>query len=357
MRKLPDIQTARLVYFGCFHNLMSYRILPCGHAADIDRIFVLQMQAVRAIYRLGCRVFNIIKFKELEFLTPVSQFSISFFQKMKKSIIFGLALLVYANASPYKEMIPLDDNVRSMFDVSHVEFKRTWAEQSISPSVSEFQDGQRSLVADRIKEFLENYRDAVEHGSDNHPPLDPLEIDQFGPYSFQTDSIPSIRATVNARDVTVAGLKWYVVDEVTFNLLRLGIGFHLTVPRLTITGDYDAQARVALFITHSAAGAFRFFINRFEVDGDMRLGVSTSEGGHLVLRELNLQVDIHDTSVYIEGLVESGLINFVLNWVLQNVSQDVIQSHRDDISQILTDMVFDIVNDVLKDFTLNDLIN
>ncbi|GBP58571.1 Probable RNA-directed DNA polymerase from transposon BS [Eumeta japonica] len=52
MRNLSDVETARLVYFGCFHSLMSYGILLWGNAADIHRIFVLQNRAVRAIYKL-----------------------------------------------------------------------------------------------------------------------------------------------------------------------------------------------------------------------------------------------------------------------------------------------------------------
>ncbi|GBP15890.1 Probable RNA-directed DNA polymerase from transposon BS [Eumeta japonica] len=41
MRNLSDVETARLVYFGCFHSLMSYDILLWGNAADIQKIFVL----------------------------------------------------------------------------------------------------------------------------------------------------------------------------------------------------------------------------------------------------------------------------------------------------------------------------
>ncbi|GBP84139.1 Probable RNA-directed DNA polymerase from transposon BS [Eumeta japonica] len=42
MRNLSDVETARLVYFGCFHSLMSYDILLWGNATDIYRIFLLQ---------------------------------------------------------------------------------------------------------------------------------------------------------------------------------------------------------------------------------------------------------------------------------------------------------------------------
>ncbi|GBP62988.1 Probable RNA-directed DNA polymerase from transposon BS [Eumeta japonica] len=48
MRNLSDVETARLVYFGCFHSLMSYGILLWGNAADTQKIFVLQKEAGRS---------------------------------------------------------------------------------------------------------------------------------------------------------------------------------------------------------------------------------------------------------------------------------------------------------------------
>ncbi|GBP06697.1 Probable RNA-directed DNA polymerase from transposon BS [Eumeta japonica] len=72
MRNLSDVETARLVYFGCFHSLMSYGILLWGNAVDIHRIFVLQKRTVRAIYKLGPRTSLRNKFKEIEILTLAS---------------------------------------------------------------------------------------------------------------------------------------------------------------------------------------------------------------------------------------------------------------------------------------------
>ncbi|GBP49985.1 hypothetical protein EVAR_37070_1 [Eumeta japonica] len=63
MRNLSEVETARLVYFGCVHSPMSYGILLWGSAADIHRIFVLQKRTVRAIYKFGPRASLRNKFK------------------------------------------------------------------------------------------------------------------------------------------------------------------------------------------------------------------------------------------------------------------------------------------------------
>ncbi|GBO99903.1 hypothetical protein EVAR_74276_1 [Eumeta japonica] len=42
IRNLADVETARSVYFGCFHSLMSFGILLWGNAADVHIIFVLE---------------------------------------------------------------------------------------------------------------------------------------------------------------------------------------------------------------------------------------------------------------------------------------------------------------------------
>ncbi|GBP04926.1 hypothetical protein EVAR_3807_1 [Eumeta japonica] len=74
IRNLSNIKTARLVYFGCFHSLISYGILLWGNAADSHRIFVLQKRPVRVIYKIGPRASLRNKFKEIESLTLTSQF-------------------------------------------------------------------------------------------------------------------------------------------------------------------------------------------------------------------------------------------------------------------------------------------
>ncbi|GBP17153.1 Protein KIAA0100 [Eumeta japonica] len=78
IRNLSDVETARLVYFGCFHSLMSYGFLLWGNAAEVHRIFVLQKLAVRAIYKLGpcesLRIqYNAQNFAAVKLVTKVSQ--------------------------------------------------------------------------------------------------------------------------------------------------------------------------------------------------------------------------------------------------------------------------------------------
>jgi hypothetical protein len=55
IRQLTDVKTALLVYFSYFYSIMSYAILLWGSASEIHSIFVLQKQAIRAIYKLNHR--------------------------------------------------------------------------------------------------------------------------------------------------------------------------------------------------------------------------------------------------------------------------------------------------------------
>ncbi|GBP53786.1 Probable RNA-directed DNA polymerase from transposon BS [Eumeta japonica] len=74
IRRLTNENTARLVYFSCFHSLMTYGILLWGHAADINTIFMLQKRAIRAVYDLRPMTSLKEKFKEINILTLASQY-------------------------------------------------------------------------------------------------------------------------------------------------------------------------------------------------------------------------------------------------------------------------------------------
>lgn len=50
----------------------------------------------------------------------------------------------------------------------------------------------------------------------------------------------SVRAKVGVNNFRAEGLRWYVVDHVTFNALRLNLGAQVTLPWLTVTGKYLA---------------------------------------------------------------------------------------------------------------------
>lgn len=51
---------------------MTYGILLWGNAADMNRTFVLLKRAVRAIYKIGPRVFLGDKFKENNIITVIT---------------------------------------------------------------------------------------------------------------------------------------------------------------------------------------------------------------------------------------------------------------------------------------------
>ncbi|GBP01012.1 hypothetical protein EVAR_2292_1 [Eumeta japonica] len=65
IRRLTDENTAGLIYFSFLHSLITHKILLWGHAADVNTVFILEKQAVRAIYDLRPMASLREKFKEI----------------------------------------------------------------------------------------------------------------------------------------------------------------------------------------------------------------------------------------------------------------------------------------------------
>ncbi|KAM3966818.1 uncharacterized protein ACR2FA_012356 [Aphomia sociella] len=274
---------------------------------------------------------------------------------MKEILLVVLVASAYASASLPRQYDTFIDHVQRHFEASHFEFKSLAAESddelvkqlSMLETVME-----RSLFEDIIKNLLEDFRDIVINGNENLPPLDPLKVDHLGPFAV---TATGIRATANIYNLNIEGLRWFVIDDVSFNALRLTLGVHVTLPWLTVTGSYDAQARLALLLTHKAGGNFRIFVNRLEVGVDLRLGTNIL-AGHLTLRELDIKIDIHDTLIQIDGMTGSTIINNFISNLVQSITQDVIQSEVQNLGQLLSDSLFEPINEILKDFTLNDIL-
>ncbi|CAG9107661.1 unnamed protein product [Plutella xylostella] len=214
------------------------------------------------------------------------------------------------------------------------------------------QPGARNFIEDLILDALENARDVIINGNAVLPPLDPLTIDQLGPYRYSTTGA---RVSAEAKNLRLEGLRWFLVDRLVVNPLRLTFGLHITVPRLEFNSRYEVRARVALLLTHRSAGNIRVFLNRMEFGVDARLGTNIFGGGHLVLRSLNIKIDVHDTQISITGMTGSSLINAVISNTIQNISQSVIQDNLEKISRILSEELFVIINEILKDYKLADL--
>ncbi|XP_063634751.1 uncharacterized protein LOC134805345 [Cydia splendana] len=212
----------------------------------------------------------------------------------------------------------------------------------------------RNAFENRIRILLESFRDVVINGNDNFPILDPLILGPLGPVAV--DIAPGTRANFVIPYFHLDGLRWYVVDDVTFSPLRLTVGLHVTVPWLTFTGNYEAEARLGFLILHRAGGNYRVFINRLEVGVDLRLGTNLL-GGHLLLRELNIKIDIQDVNIRIEGMLGSNVLNNLINHFVQSITRDVVQNEMQNLSKLLSEELFDVINEVLKDYTLADILD
>ncbi|CAH0600333.1 unnamed protein product [Chrysodeixis includens] len=252
------------------------------------------------------------------------------------------------------EAFQMEDNVEKRLENTQVVLNLVSDDPDIAeaPELRAAQEPEnRNVVTDAIENLLEDIRDVIIHGNEDLPPLDPLEIDVIGPLNYDASGV---KGDITINNLNVQGIRWFVLDDISFNALRLSFGIKITVPWVTVTGSYDARTRVG-FLTHRAGGNFRVFAHRIEVGVDMRMGTNLF-GGHLVLRELDIKIDIHDTHIQITGMTGSNLVNSFISNMVQNISQDLIQSEMENFSKLLSDELFDVINDVLKDYTLADIL-
>jgi hypothetical protein len=74
---LMDTETLKLIYFACFHSIMSYRIIFGGNSADSKKVFYTQKRIIRIMAatkrRASCREL----FKKFNILPLASEFLLS----------------------------------------------------------------------------------------------------------------------------------------------------------------------------------------------------------------------------------------------------------------------------------------
>ncbi|XP_049697804.2 uncharacterized protein LOC110371440 isoform X1 [Helicoverpa armigera] len=278
---------------------------------------------------------------------------------MKILCLVSLLVCALAQAANVdNEALSAVDSVETRLEDTHLhvnllapDYDVTEDDQQLLSELAAQERESRNIVTDAIKDMVEGFRDVVINGNDDLPPLDPLVVPVIGPFEYKA---PATVAEVTVNDFRAEGLRWYVLDSVTFNAIRLSFGVHVTIPWITVTGSYDARARLGL-LSHRAGGNFRIFAHRIEFGMDMRLGTNLF-GGHLILRELDIKIDIHDTHIQIHGMTGSSIINSFINGLVQSVSQELIQSEMENVSKMISEELFDVINEVLKDYTINDIL-
>ncbi|KAI5631216.1 hypothetical protein NE865_16077 [Phthorimaea operculella] len=232
-------------------------------------------------------------------------------------------------------------------------FNLTQASVTLSQTPSRLLESFRDIIEPFHPLLIEQIGPlAINTAGDIIEPFHPLLIEQIGPLAINT---AGIRIFAQIQNFDLTGLKWYVVEHVTFSTLRLAFSSKVTIPWITATGRYNAEARIG-FIGHTAGGNYRFFLNRLETSVDVRVGTNIFGGGSLVLRELAIDLNIHDVNVQVTGMVGSSVLNNLINSLVQNAAQSLLVDQMQDISAMLSRELFDTVNEFLSRFSLQDIL-
>jgi hypothetical protein len=71
---LLKVDALKLVYFACFHSVMSYGVIFWGNSTDSKRVFIIQKKIIRIMAGVKRRVSCRKLFKKFNILPLVSEF-------------------------------------------------------------------------------------------------------------------------------------------------------------------------------------------------------------------------------------------------------------------------------------------
>jgi len=190
-------------------------------------------------------------------------------------------------------------------------------------------------VSDYIIMVLENLREKMISGipSIGVPVLDPLTIGGLG-LDIPTSQILEITGFFD--DMTLSGLSDFEIVDVVADILTFTAKINLTIPALTLQGNYDLNG-TALFDILPVFGEGAFVINLYEVE--VYLGVVAVEDAELGLQieTLTVTLDATSGSVVMGDLFGGGMMETVLDIVLTDIIVDLINEVSDRLLEDLTD--------------------
>ncbi|GIX74158.1 uncharacterized protein CEXT_557051 [Caerostris extrusa] len=122
-------------------------------------------------------------------------------------------------------------------------------------------------------------------------------------------------------DLHLHGLKGFVVDRLAVNLAEMNLSAEMSVPMLSIVGNYFLQGSVT-FISLSGEGSFYMNLSSIVLQGHSIIEKSPS--GKLVMDDVNLSSDVGSIDLHFENLMGGGAWESISNSLLNQLSELIL---------------------------------
>lgn len=211
-------------------------------------------------------------------------------------------------------------------------------------------DASPRLYEDKILALIEDIRLRMCYNDpDGLPQLDPFLLPQQLDLDLDTD-FGKIKGYI--RNLKVDGLSTFVVDFLTF-AITLKFNTSLSVPKLTLSGEYGLNANLGGFIQLN--GEDKFYLELLGI----HLGASAGFVYNKTMSLQNLKVSLKLEGAYsdIEKLTGDEEVDEFLNEVVSELLPKILDEYiPEDLFHSIETMVEDLVSDFMKDMTVSDLL-
>lgn len=117
------------------------------------------------------------------------------------------------------------------------------------------------------------------------------------------------------------GLKGFVVDRLAINLAEMNLSAEMSVPMLSIVGDYFLQGSVTFF---PISGEGPFYMNLSSIVLKGHSIIKNSPNGKLTMENVHLNSDVGNIDLHFENLMGGGTWGSISNSLLNQLSELIL---------------------------------
>jgi len=196
---------------------------------------------------------------------------------------------------------------------------------------------------DCLMQFWLEIKPALKNGLPelNVPQLDPMTIP-----NLQFSEVGSVvQGTATFSNVKVLGIGDYVPKFVTVDRLNKIVKVALTIPVMSVTGNYDIDGSVFLL---PVKGSGPFSMNLTGVDG-LATSHMTLKGTGVRASKIDVDFNIQKINVHLFGLLGGDTVGDAVNNMLNDNSKSILEDVKPRVSQKLNEAITAVLGDAFVD--------